>query len=514
MGAGWRPLLCGVLGLCACAGPATVGPVVVRGGVIVDGGAEGRPIGEGRRFVATEAEPGTTLSVGGKAVVVPERPACVGLASVDLGDVRPWIAMGGEPPDTALAFDPSGERLAIGTWDGEVRVVDSWTGEALAERSMAETLVKRVAWSADGRTLYAAEQSPDAALVALDGTTLEERGRIALADHVERSAPPDGADLYGVYTLPAAYHLEVLDGGDLLVVATHGWNDADGVRQNRARVLRLAPDLSLRAAWPAEGAADAVILSAATGGDRVAVSLSRSATGPAPEGLPIDGVQVLALDGLMPVGGVVLPPVKPWFDRSFVWEALALGPDGSLSVGLGDGRLAWWEPGAEPDVEPLGAPVELGDLAIVASVGHLDRAGDRIYAVTAGTNIPFGAASPELRPPQPHPNENALFALDHTAAGWKRVWTWRGPHALEGLTVSEQAGLMVVGAGDRGTDTRTDLFGALVFELAGGDPTFCPTAGPVFFRHAVAPDGRIAVAEHPWREGDAVRGAYRVTVLR
>src|SRR5690606_33556115 len=128
----------------------------------------------------------------------------------------------------------------------------------------------------------------------------------------------------------------VLDGGDLLTVATHGWNDAEGVRQNRARVLRLSPSLEVRAAWPPEGAADAVILSAAVDGDRVVVSLSRSATGPAPTDLPIDGVQLLNLADLTPRDAVRIPPLAPWYDRSFVWEALALAPDGGLAVGLGD----------------------------------------------------------------------------------------------------------------------------------------------------------------------------------
>ncbi len=510
----WHLSLTALIAACGSA-PPPVDPVFVRGGVIAAAGAvEGRPLTKGRVWLEKSWAPGR-VEVGGATFDAPLIPQCVPLFSVPLGDVSKWVAMGAEPPDTAIAFDADGDAIAVGTWAGEVRVLDGWTGAERARLELAETLVKRVAWSADGRTLYAAEQSTDAWVVALDRETLATRHRLRLADHVESSAPPDGDDLYGVYTLPAAYALEVLDDGDLLVVATHGWNDAEGVRQNRARVLRTSPELVVRAAWPREGAADAVILSAATSGGRVAVSLSRSATSPPPADLPIDGVQLLDLQTLTPAGAVRIPPLEPWFQRSFVWEALVLDSDGGLGVGLGDGRLVHWREGADLDVHPLGTPIELGDVAIAASVGQVRRAGERYLALTAGTNIPFGSAHPDLRPPQPHPNENALFALRHGEGGWTSDWTWRGPHQLSGLTLSDDGKTLVVGSGARSSDGREDLFGALVFDLEQPpEPVFCPTSGPVFFRQAISHDGRVAVAEHPWRSGERVQGQYQLTVLR
>lgn len=502
-----------VVGLLACGDddPARKS-VRVRGGRVVDqrGVDEGRPIAAGRRLIPD----GEALATGEDA---PERPGCVSVFSQPLGDVDGWIAMGGEPPDTALAFDPSGDRLAVGTWTGGIWVFDAWTGEVLARERLAEAVVKRVAWSPDGQILYAAEQSPDAWVLALDPATLAVRARLRMADHVETSAPPPGDDLYGVYGLPAAYALEVIESGELVVSATHGWNDAGGVRRNRARVLRLGPELDLRAAWPPGRAAEAVVLSTALHGSRVAVSLTRSADGPAPVDVPVDGVLILTLPDLTPERSVRIPPLEPWFDRTFVWEAVGLGDNGAVAVGLGDGRVAWSDPGGALDVLGLGAPIQLGDLAVSASVAELALVGERAYVLTGGTNIPFGTAHPDLRPPETHPDENALFALDHGPGGWRLVWAWRGPHDLAGLTVAPDARWLVLGGGVRARDARTDLFGALILGLEGDarpTPIVCATSGPVFFRHAIAADGRIAVAEHPWRDGDTVRGDYRVTVLR
>ncbi len=486
-----------VLLLTSCTEPPPAGAVFVRGGLLV---------GEGRTFVERRWTPGEEIAPG---EVAPRVASCVPLFHVPLADASAAVARGGESPDTVIAFSPDGEALAIGAWTGEVVVADAWTGEERARIRLAETLVREVAWSLDGRTVYAAEQSPDAYVHALDAADLRSRARIRLADHVSSSPLPPGDDLYGAYTLPAAYALRVLPDGSVLVAASHGWNEGE-VRRNAARVLRLDADLAVRAAWPATGAADAALGAFDTDGERVAVAVRRSAAGPAPADLPVDGIQLLAVADLSSIGAErfdVLPP----FGSVFVWDALALVPEG-IVAGLGDGRVELRAGGASV-VEPVGVPRLAGAVPIAASVGFLRVSGERMFAVTSRTTIPYGSARPELRPPELHPNENTLFAWTLEGGELQRLWHARVPHDLAGLAVAGNE--VVVGAGPR-EDGRTDLFGALVF-AAGGDgrpAATCATEGPVFFRPVVSGDGRIAVAEVPWRDGDAVRGAYRVTVLR
>lgn len=508
--------------LLGCGSPRDVEPdlIFVRGGWIgPEDRVTGEALGDGRAFAAGHWEAGLEVEVAGRVWTAPVQPSCEPLFHVPLGDVGGWIAAGGEPPDTVMAFSPDGRILAIGTWTGEVRLVDGWTGREIATRRLSETLIKRVAWSSDGRTLYAAEQSPDAYVHALDVPSLKTRVRLRLADEVGTSAAPSGEDLYGVYSLPSAYGLSVMPDGELWVVATHGWNDAEGVRRNQSRVLRLGPDLDIRGRWPAEGAADAVILSATLGSGRLAVSLGRSATNPStgPE-LPLNGVQVLSWPSLEPAFSVTAEPLKPWFDRSFIWDALDLSERGEVAVGFGDGRVVLGTDSASR-THALSTPIPAGDVAVVASVGSLVWHGEQVVAMTSGTNIPWGSADPSLRPPRAHPNENAVFGLS-TGETLGLDWVWRGPYSLSGLTLAEDERTLVVGAGSRRGDQRTDLFGALVFDLqrSGSGPeklsVVCPTEGPVFFRQAVSREGRIAVAEHPYRHGDEVGGRYQLTVFR
>ena len=245
------PLL---LALLACSSTTEV-PVeeliFVRDGVLAPSGP-GRVVGGDLRLTEQAWTPGEAVSLAGTTSVAPTQASCVPLFSVPLGDVSRLVAMGGEAPDTALALSPDGERLAIGSYTGEVVVVDGWTGEELSRRRLSETMAKQVAWSPDGQVLYAGEQSPDAMVRALDPDTLSDLWSHRLADRVGHSPAPAGEDVYGVYSLPSAFGLEVLSDGDLLVVGTHGWSDAEGVRHNRSQVLRLGPDGTPKAAWPAK----------------------------------------------------------------------------------------------------------------------------------------------------------------------------------------------------------------------------------------------------------------------
>ncbi|MCA9570057.1 MAG: hypothetical protein KC656_19565, partial [Myxococcales bacterium] len=217
---------------------------------------------------------------------------------------------------------------------------------------------------------------------------------------------------------------------------------------------------------------------------------------------------VAVLDGhLEPVSTAVPEPLAPWFDRAFVWESIGLHAD-RLTLGLGDGRV--WR---QDRVRELGTPVLAGDVPIAATIGHLVDAGDSVLTVTSGTSIPYGSGRPETHPPEAHPRENTLWALDPTTL--ETLWTWRGSERLHGLTVGPR--WIVVGVSP--ADADPERHGLLVFDRqrsgTGAErlAASCATGAPVFWRAGLAPDGRIAVVSFPEKRGEDVVGVYRVSLF-
>jgi WD40 repeat protein len=484
--------------LTACAPAPSTPPAFVRGGVVRDGRFEARSWRPGERVDGVEA---------------PRQPECVALYQVELEDMARLASMGAPAPGTALAFSPDGAWLAIGSQGGSLRVVDGWTGAERAARTYPEAAVKQVEWSADGTTLYVGEQSPDATIRAVDAGTLQDRWSRRLADELETSALPPADDVYGIYSLPGAYAIRVLDGGDVLVAGAHGWTDAEGKRRNRSRLWRLGPAGDERGVWPAEGVADGILLYPAVAGDAALVAMSRSAEGPAPSDLPIGGVARIDLASMRATWTRVFPVLSPYFKYVFAWDALAL--DGATGfAGLGDGRAFLFGPdGTERAALSPGVPVLTQGVPIAAGVGFGTMFGGNAYFLTTSTNIPYGSADPATRPPAAHPAEETVHAVTGEGA---TLWTRQLPHAVQGVVVSPDGTQLLVGAGERSTDERTDLFGAVILDRSTGQTvTSCSTEGPAYFRPAWAPEsGRLAVAESPVLVEQAVRGRYRVTVFR
>ena len=448
----------------------------------------------------------------------PQNPACVPLFHISLGNVDQHIAMGGSAPDTVLAWSNTGDILAIGTFLGELILVNGWTGEILQRKQFAETMVKQVVWGPGDRTLFIAEQSPDGTLLSLDAQTLNENWRLDLADWVDHSPLPVG-NLYGSYTLPAAYGLDLLSDGSLMVTATHAWNDRNGTRLNKSILLKIGQDGKLKAQWP-DQPLDAVFFRPRLSESIALLPTSKSSKGPASEHAPVGGLLVFDTETFRPISAFTVPPLTPWFTQSFIWEALDL-KDNALFLGLADGRAGLWSFDGEPiQALPSSTPIMAGTVPVVASIGSGFFLGQNAVYQISTTHIPFGTAATDLQPPAAHPEENSIV---YASSSGSRLWKWSGPHALQGITRSAVPNQIIVGSGSRKSDTRKDLFGALVFdfepraESIGGPrlERFCRTAGPVFFRSASTRDGRIAVTEHPVQLGEhPAHGEYQATVFR
>ena len=445
----------------------------------------------------------------------PHQAECVPLFHAPLEDMSRLAASGAPAPDTAMAWSPDGQVLAVGTFGGFVRLIDGWTGKERAARQIAEGMVRELVWSKDGKSLYIGEQSPDALVAELNPIDLATRWSVRLADDIETSPLPAADDIYGPYSLPGVYTLKLLENGDLLVVGAHGWTPASGQRQNRSRMYRLSPSGQVLARWPSDKAADAVLLHPVNMGDNLLLSISRSAAGTNPD-LPIGGVALFDLGTLAMKWARRFPVLAPHFKEVFIWDGLGLGRELAMA-GLGDGRVFLLNlQGEEKALLTPGVPIQAAGVPIATGVGFgtiVSDSEDRAYFVTTGTNIPFGSADPMARPPSAHPAQNTVHAVDATG---KALWSRQLEHASVGIAVSPDTQEITVAAGPRQTDTRTDLFGAVILDRSSGQVrATCATEGPAHFRIAYGPDGRrIAVSESPYLQDGSVKAQYQITVFR
>ena len=266
------------------------------------------------------------------------------MASIELEEVDYAGPNSGGSPDTEARFSPDGQRLAIGSYGGWLRVVESRGGREIFSRKMAEGMVKRIAWSKiKGRgVLFVGEQSPDGFLYCLEADTGREIWRYRTADDVETSTASEDDSRNRIYNLPGIYQLKALSNGDLVAVSTHGWFKGGewvtkcvvyGLRGNDGRV---------KWRWPAKGTFPHTITWFGASDSGGVLSFTAHHVRP-PGGMhsQYPGGIFYCLNGDDGRLGwkYVLPPLKPYYSSAGTWQSVCVSPDGRhLFLGLNDGR--------------------------------------------------------------------------------------------------------------------------------------------------------------------------------
>lgn len=465
--------------------------------------------------------------------------------------VRRWpledasaAALGGTWPDAVVKFSPGGHLLAVGSFGGWLRVFDVMGGELVWANRVAEGFIKRIAWSPDGRTLYAGEQSPDGRLWAFARPGPDEAGQgwsvrwsARTADQIETSRPPAG-DRYGIYTLPAIYDMQVAPDGRVLVAAAHSWTDSSGTLQNRAQVSCFDPSGKVLWRFPAAEPARLTITSLASDGlgRRVLVLPHRSAADDpsVAEGSTAAGPRAGALVLLEGLTGERLAdePLVPWgpvFPRIESWDSLALSPDGRrAAVGLSDGRGLIFDVGEDrfrlTAELALGTPLPSSGVPVVAAASYTRAAGDLWLFQTQNAHVPFTHAQASSLPLDVHPGARTIAAF--TPEGQPR-WRFRGPWAVSGQWCEAPAGggtprWLLTMARDEPSGVEPPSYGALLFDLSGEHSGrerlvyHYPTVGPPLFHADISADGlwwALVESPTPTPDGRDVSGAYQVHVV-
>jgi len=567
--------LAGLAGGCRPAGPddqtsprADVG-LFVRDAIALDGAEQLRAggvdviasttkIDASRRLCWHDWSPGEAyeIFVDGIAtsLIAPQSPTPYVVRRVPLEDVAD-AAISGVTPDSVVRFAPDSRRLAIGTFHGALLVIDAYTGETLFQHRVSEGMVKSLTWSADGRWLYAGEQSPDAFLLAIDtgvqgndaevvaNAVAESRSspsphsshysiawRQRLAERLETSRPAAG-DRYAIYTLPAVHDLRVADDGRVFAAGTHNWL-RDGELTNRSVIACYAADGRELWSLPPQGAWNLTIahIDCDRAGERLVCLPNRTQSTTAPlapassENIVPGNLYLIDARHGTVIAEQPLEPLAPHFARVEAWDSVAISDDGTrAATGLVDGRVVLCEIDSDRlallRTFELGTPRIVGDLPIAAACSYTRFCGPWLVMQTQNTHIPFGNPQAANQAPSPHPGANRLTVADRQG---EELWSYRGPFAISGAWSNAQGRRLLVNCREQPGAAEAGQFGFLLFdtERAGGGADklvyYYATTGPVNFSAAISPDGRLAAVVEvpaPTPDGRDLFGKHQVHIV-
>lgn len=442
---------------------------------------------------------------------------------------RPWSGeTGPRAAVSALAFSPDGERLAAGSLDGRVTVLETASGETLWSVRRPGRVIRQLAFSKAGDRLYVGEQGPEGRLAAYPA----DKGGAPLwtfeaARDVGTSQPADPRSRYGWITYPGAYRVTAR-GGDVLAAFTHSWR-RQGEPVARARMYRLDGRSGReRWAWPPEGAVSQMItwFDADTAGRHVALPLQLP-TGATPRAGGGQASRVMVLDAAGGAGvyGEAIPPLPPHRFTAF-WRGVALGPRGRrLAVATGDGRGLLYRQEGEAWARTarlrLVEPMEIGGVTVTATNGTLAALVAGPLFVTGPTYVPLAYRQEGREPVAQHPQGNTVFA--HDWAGGLR-WVFPLDSDLMGLARDDAGTALALLQGAPEEARPVDFQGVAVLDPSRGGSgrdklryRLAVEGRVVYDGVAVSPEGRwIALAEAPFTDpaGGAPRGAHRLHLLR
>jgi outer membrane protein assembly factor BamB len=444
--------------------------------------------------------------------------------TIDLEDAS-QLASIGNFPDTDAQFDRQTEHLAIGSYYGFVRLYSLKQKRVLWEKKLSEGMAKRVQFSPDGKTLYVGEQSVDGFFYAFETATGNELWKYRLADDIETSTPPQADDMYGIYSLPAVFRIQVVDEQSILVAGLHSWFDGK-TYQRKSKLYSFSANGSLNWSFP-QKALRANIQHFDATKEFIAFSVSGLQKEFASESIIKESSVVL----LSTATGELLDqqqlqPLKPYFDRVTFWQSINLEPSNQfVTMGSYDGRGFHFPikngQFSEPVTHNFGTPIFADSVPIMAGISFTDAISNIGFYSVNQSSIPYSYAKDNglNSPPMLHPASGSIFAVNQDGT---IIWKHQDGLVYSAIDHSQNEQWLLATIDDKTENREKGLFGFTLFKQTKNAAlpfekiyTYNSLV-PVFFNGAISNNGLFKLCvTSPFipQKDDVPRGRYQIQIV-
>ncbi len=442
-------------------------------------------------------------------VYAPQKPSLIKVNTIELEDVDPGdISKTTNNVEGILKFSPDSSYLAIGTHNGNLRLIDVATGDEMFEKKLSEGHIMTIDFPPDSGSLFVTEESIDGYLYCFD-LNGSERWKFRLADEL-------GSDLKH---MPYIRKMAFDSDGNVYVAGRRYGGYVEGIYLYSTRIYSFDPEGNTRWKFPDSEIMDAGLTWIDATPDGKYVVFGTSGFGPV-ENWNDGTIHVLNGGNGKELWNYRILPIEPYFNSVALWYGTTITPDGKYVTALAsDGRGYLFN---NEDIlltknpEPIwqkniSTPMEVSGIPIYGCANFAYNVNNTVIYSTGST---FSKTKGK-QPPIEHPGGNSLYAYDFDG---KLLWKWRVEGYAGELGLTDR--YLAAPISQNLVTNNLDVHGVYVFDLSrsGGATSklvnVYRTEGLTIATDVSRDDRYIAAFEAPARLDDGtVIGDYCIHIL-
>lgn len=438
--------------------------------------------------------PNTTYSVDEFITTSPMNASPYVVKKIDLDFYRDGLSEGNFP-DTRFALSSDHKLLAVGTYFGQLLLYSLESDQILFNSTIAEGMIKSLKFVPNSSDIIIGELSPDGFVYRFNFKENRRVWNYRLADDIEYSALPPGENKFGIYTLPGAFHMEIVS-NHVYVAGLHSWKK-DNIYQRKSKLYKF--DLNGQKIWafPESETVLGSINYFDINNDNLLFAISNINNDSI---VPKNSINLINTNTGKIQNSKVIPPYKPFFDNVLFWESVSISNNNAFAtIGTYDGRGLIYKISdnrlQDPIIKELGTPHEFNKIPVMSGISFSTSSNTYGVFTMNESGIPYSFSQQNniYKPPSMHPASGSLVFLDPQGDVKQTINTG---YIYSSMYFNDQGQVLMALIDEKKENQTAGVFGYSLFRLNGTKYDLVYTYNsqePAFFRGLISKDGSIKV---------------------